>query len=259
MAIQWTLTRMTIVFGPVFGHLIAAVVGVTVNVIFMALPDYNTIRWLACPFAVSITIFFMQLTNTLHPPAGATALIAVCNSAVFRLGYIYVAYILIAISILLLVALLLNNILRRYPLWWLRPKTRPNGDMDLELGRGEDHVVCQCQTCKEARRYSQRSRQPSIAEFAGSDARYTGEKPRTSSQFTEKYPVPPSPRVSVYSSRSFDTEYPDERMLDHALEVEEVPLDAMRHSLEQLDGEGVHVVEINRPEPSYAPESSLHR
>ena len=33
--------------------------------------------WLQAPLAVSISIVFMNLTKTLHPPGSATALIAV--------------------------------------------------------------------------------------------------------------------------------------------------------------------------------------
>lgn len=52
------------------GHVICAIVGVTVHYIIP-----NEI-WLSSAFAVSLSIVFMQITKTLHPPGGATALIA---------------------------------------------------------------------------------------------------------------------------------------------------------------------------------------
>src|SRR3954463_6032826 len=67
------------------GHVVCALVGVT---IFKTLPD---IVWITAPLAVSLSIVMMQVTKTLHPPGGATALIAVIGSAkVKSLGYLYV-------------------------------------------------------------------------------------------------------------------------------------------------------------------------
>jgi CBS-domain-containing membrane protein len=61
----------------------------------------------------------MQLTKTLHPPGGATALIAVVGSEqIHRLGFVYVlAPVGLGALLLLLVGLLVNNLpaTRRYP------------------------------------------------------------------------------------------------------------------------------------------------
>lgn len=95
------------------GHLVSAVIGVTVFKIF---PD---VIWITAPLAVSLAIIAMQYTKTLHPPGGATALIAVTGSAKIKaLGYLYVLFpVLSGVMILFLVALLINNItpLRKYP------------------------------------------------------------------------------------------------------------------------------------------------
>lgn len=95
------------------GHVISAIVGVTMAKIF---PD--TI-WLASALAVAGAIVLMQITKTLHPPGGATALIAVTGSpAILKLGYWYVLTpVLSGAMILLLVALIFNNITsnRQYP------------------------------------------------------------------------------------------------------------------------------------------------
>jgi CBS-domain-containing membrane protein len=64
----------------------------------------------------------MQLTKTLHPPGGATALIAVVGGEqIHRLGLLYIlAPVGLGALLLLLVALLVNNIpsTRRYPEFW---------------------------------------------------------------------------------------------------------------------------------------------
>lgn len=95
------------------GHVISAIIGVTV---FQILPD---IIWLTAPLAVALSIVFMQITKTLHPPGGATALIAVIGSEKVKdLGYMYViSPVLTGCLILLVVALIFNNITssRQYP------------------------------------------------------------------------------------------------------------------------------------------------
>jgi CBS domain-containing membrane protein len=95
------------------GHLVSAFVGVTVN---HFIPD---IIWLSAPLAVSLSIIFMQITKTLHPPGGATALLAVIGSEKIKtLGYLYVlSPVLSGVSILLVVALIFNNVTqdRAYP------------------------------------------------------------------------------------------------------------------------------------------------
>ncbi|MBJ2125289.1 MULTISPECIES: HPP family protein [unclassified Flavobacterium] len=95
------------------GHLISAFIGVTINKL---VPD---IVWISAPLAVSLSIIFMQITKTLHPPGGATALIAVTGSAQIKgLGYMYViSPVLTGVSILLITALIFNNMTssRTYP------------------------------------------------------------------------------------------------------------------------------------------------
>ncbi|MBB4801480.1 CBS-domain-containing membrane protein [Flavobacterium nitrogenifigens] len=95
------------------GHLISAFIGVTVGKL---VPD---IVWLTAPLAVSLSIIFMQITKTLHPPGGATALIAVTGSAQIKgLGYMYViSPVLTGVLILFVTALIFNNMTssRSYP------------------------------------------------------------------------------------------------------------------------------------------------
>lgn len=95
------------------GHLICALVGVTVHKL---IPDE---LWLAAALSVALCIVLMQITKTLHPPGGATALIANIGSEKIKaMGYLYVlSPVLSGVLILLLVALIFNNLTshRKYP------------------------------------------------------------------------------------------------------------------------------------------------
>lgn len=98
------------------GHVLSALVGVLCA---RLLPEAG---WLAAPLAVASAIALMHLTGTLHPPGGATALIAVIGGPQIRaLGFGYVLVPAGASAVLLLVvALLVNNVPRgrSYPRFW---------------------------------------------------------------------------------------------------------------------------------------------
>jgi CBS-domain-containing membrane protein len=99
------------------GHVISAVIGVAVYKLFFWHMGF------ASAIAVATAIALMHATKTLHPPGGATALIAVIGSdKIHDLGFYYA---LIPVGagafIMLFIALAVNNISsrRRYPEFWL--------------------------------------------------------------------------------------------------------------------------------------------
>ncbi len=98
------------------GHVLSAIVGV----LCWKLLGQN--MWLAEAVAVASAIAVMHATRTLHPPGGATALIAVIGSpAIHELGFLFVIFpATIGPLILLVIALLVNNLpaSRRYPEIW---------------------------------------------------------------------------------------------------------------------------------------------
>jgi len=95
------------------GHLVSALIGVSV---YKILPDHMI---LSSALAVSLSIIIMELTLTLHPPGGATALIAIIGGeGIHNLGYMYIlAPVLTGCIILLIIAIIINNIPkhRHYP------------------------------------------------------------------------------------------------------------------------------------------------
>jgi CBS-domain-containing membrane protein len=93
------------------GHLVAAGLAVVIVAAGGTGP-------LALALAVGGAILLMHLTRTTHPPAGATAFLAVQGHA--EANFIMVP-VLAGVLILLLVALFTNNVVyhRRYPRHWL--------------------------------------------------------------------------------------------------------------------------------------------
>ena len=99
------------------GHVVSALVGVAAYQVLGHWP------WVAAAVAVATGIAAMHATKTLHPPGGATALIAVIGSdKIHQLGYAYALMpVALGALVMLLVALVVNNIpaSRRYPeFWW---------------------------------------------------------------------------------------------------------------------------------------------
>jgi CBS-domain-containing membrane protein len=99
------------------GHVVSAFVGVLCWQLF------DGYVWIAAALAVATAIAVMQLTKTLHPPGGATALIAVIGGEqIHGLGYLYPLFpVGVGAMVMLVVALLVNNLskTRRYPdFWW---------------------------------------------------------------------------------------------------------------------------------------------
>lgn len=101
------------------GSVLSALIGVAV---YQTSMDYMV---LACALSVSISIALMYVTRTLHPPGGATALIAVIGGEnVHQLGFLYALMpVFIGTILLLLVALVVNNLStdpkRHYPVYWM--------------------------------------------------------------------------------------------------------------------------------------------
>ena len=106
------------------GHFISAVIGVSITKLFGLLPSeesLESLRWLAGSLSTAVAIVTMQITKTTHPPAGATAFLAAVNAEVYTISWYYLAVVLLSSMLVLATALLLNNIQRRYPVFWLEP------------------------------------------------------------------------------------------------------------------------------------------
>jgi CBS-domain-containing membrane protein len=87
------------------GHVISAIAGVSC---YRYLPDLLFMQEAA---AVATAIALMMATRTIHPPGGATALIAVIGpDAVQGLGWAYVFPVLVGAVLLMLIAIISNNL-----------------------------------------------------------------------------------------------------------------------------------------------------
>jgi CBS domain-containing membrane protein len=102
----------------ILGHCVSALAGVMVRYFanHTGMDPFAT-----AALAVSLAIGGMRLAKAIHPPGGATALIAVTGGpGIYKLGFAYALTASGAAFILVGVGVLLNNLCpqRRYPLNW---------------------------------------------------------------------------------------------------------------------------------------------
>lgn len=97
-------------------QVIASVIGVGIAKLFALNPHSKHLPELGGPLACAITTALMALTNTIHPPAGATALLAVTQTQ--AMGWWLIPVMLLGVALMQATALLVNNIQRRYPVYW---------------------------------------------------------------------------------------------------------------------------------------------
>lgn len=101
----------------IIGHVLSAICGCTVRI---AIDRFE--HSISCALAVASAIVMMQLTETIHPPGGATALIAVTSKPL--LPGAHFLFILMPVftgaCTMLIVALIINNMSpkRTYPCFW---------------------------------------------------------------------------------------------------------------------------------------------
>lgn len=111
----------------ILGQLIAAVTGVSVARLFSLSSTFHDIQWVAGALACASATALMALTKTVHPPAGATALLAVVDDRLRAMGWLFIPLVLLSCALMLGVALLLNNIERQFPVYWWTPEHEVGG------------------------------------------------------------------------------------------------------------------------------------
>lgn len=75
------------------GHFIASLIGVCITKLFILSygeQRFDELRWLAGSLSTATAIVVMQITETTHPPAGASALLAAVSPEITELGWLVI-------------------------------------------------------------------------------------------------------------------------------------------------------------------------
>ncbi|KAK5166288.1 uncharacterized protein LTR77_008549 [Saxophila tyrrhenica] len=107
----------------IVGHTIAAIVGTGISKAFQHAPSFfANYGWVAAAVACAASSVAMSMTNTVHPPGGATAILACTDATVIALGWMFPALMLLASVLMVAVACVFNNVARQYPVFWWTPE-----------------------------------------------------------------------------------------------------------------------------------------
>lgn len=63
----------------------------------------------------------MLLTGTVHPPGGASAVLAATEPAITAMGWYFVGLVMWGTTLMVIVGLVINNIQRQFPIYWWTP------------------------------------------------------------------------------------------------------------------------------------------
>lgn len=106
----------------VIGNTLAAICGVAIAKLFQHNSNFENIQWVSGAVGCALASWVMSITNTIHPPGGATSVLASTQMEIIKMGWWFVPIVLLDSVVLVLVALLFNNIMRQYPTFWWTPQ-----------------------------------------------------------------------------------------------------------------------------------------
>ncbi|KAI8336468.1 HPP family-domain-containing protein [Blakeslea trispora] len=114
------------------GHIVGALSGAIVSQLFLGIKQNwqvegqrLAVQWVGGATAMALSLNIMQMTKTVHPPGGATALIVVVTQSIFEIRWFYVGIVALSAVLQVVIACLVNNIERKYPLYWWTPEKLP--------------------------------------------------------------------------------------------------------------------------------------
>ncbi|CAK3831769.1 related to HPP family [Lecanosticta acicola] len=105
----------------IIGNTLAAICGVAIAKLFQLNPAFGEIEWVSGAVGCALASWVMSLTNTIHPPGGATAILASTDASVIALGWWYPSIVLLDSVLVVAVACIFNNVTRQYPMYWWTP------------------------------------------------------------------------------------------------------------------------------------------
>jgi CBS-domain-containing membrane protein len=117
------------------GQIFASIIGVSITKLFELSSNFENLRWLAGALSVGVTSAVMGLTGTIHPPAGATALLAATSVEITEIGWRLIPVVALGSILIVATACVLNNLQRTFPVYWwtpidLRPSEKNKDDIE---------------------------------------------------------------------------------------------------------------------------------
>ncbi|EGW30207.1 uncharacterized protein SPAPADRAFT_144437 [Spathaspora passalidarum NRRL Y-27907] len=124
------------------GHFLSALIGLCIEKLFSLSQAGRDNYWASGALSVAVASVAMSIFNCVHPPAGASALLPSVDESIRSMSWWYLPVQLVSSVLIICVALIFGNILRKYPVYWWTPapvgKPKPKEDLE-SLSEGEPH------------------------------------------------------------------------------------------------------------------------
>jgi len=130
----------------ILGQILSAFIGISITKLFQLSPHFEELRFVSGALSVGVASAVMALTKTVHPPAGATALLCSTTPEITKIGWFLLPLIIIGSAVLIAVGCVLNNIQRTFPIYWwtaidLRRGDEKERDLENAEGKSEEGKV----------------------------------------------------------------------------------------------------------------------
>lgn len=103
------------------GHFIASVIGLCIQKLFSLSKTGQDHYWASGALSVAVSSVAMSIGNCIHPPAGASALLPSIDEQVREMSWWFLPVQLVSSVLILSVACITGNVIRRYPVYWWTP------------------------------------------------------------------------------------------------------------------------------------------
>ncbi|CAX40604.1 conserved hypothetical protein [Candida dubliniensis CD36] len=103
------------------GHFIASLIGVCIQKLFSLSKAGQEHYWASGALSVAVSSVVMSIGNCVHPPAGASALLPSIDEQVREMSWWFLPVQLVSSVLILSVACITGNVIRRYPVYWWTP------------------------------------------------------------------------------------------------------------------------------------------
>ncbi|CCE82686.1 Piso0_002424 [Millerozyma farinosa CBS 7064] len=105
------------------GHFTSSLIGVCITKLFSLSHQGRANYWAAGALSVGVSSVLMSILNCVHPPAGASALLPATDVEIREMSWWYLPVQIISSLLIICVALITGNLLRKYPIYWWSPET----------------------------------------------------------------------------------------------------------------------------------------
>lgn len=127
------------------GHFISALIGECITKLFSLSKMGRDNYWAAGALSVATASVLMSILNCVHPPAGASALLPASDEQIRSMGWWYLPVHLVSSVLMISVAVITGNIIRRYPLhWWYPGPSFEEQKLSEEKNKVKEESVISC-------------------------------------------------------------------------------------------------------------------